>query len=176
MIVLLAVVGLGLGSVFVQCAGPVRATVAGVGSDLHTGWSAALLTASFAAGVAIPLLLAALAGRSPATRMRTALAHAAASRRVLGAVPLVAAVVLASSPPGGIQRSVPGDSDGPTTHIEANSSATRALAGVMGLPVGGSPACCTDASPVLQECGPAPIGLADTMSSGPSVDMAEVGA
>ena len=150
------VLGVSLGLVFVPCAGPVLATVTVVGSEHRIGWSAVLLTASFAAGVAVPLLLFALAGRALAGRIRFVRSHAAAVRRLVGAVLVITAVVLASSLTDGIQQAVPGYTDALTKHLEANPSATRALDGVKGFRGGGSLANCTDASPVLQECGRAP--------------------
>ncbi len=150
------VLGLSLGLVFVPCAGPVLATMTVVGDQHHIGWSAVLLTASFAVGVAVPLLLFALAGRYLAARMRSVRTHAATVRRVVGVVLVATAVVLACNWTDGVQRALPGYTDSLTKHLEANPSATRALDGVRGIAGGGSLANCTDASPVLQECGRAP--------------------
>jgi cytochrome c biogenesis protein CcdA/thiol-disulfide isomerase/thioredoxin len=162
------VLGLSLGLVFVPCAGPVLATISVVGNDHHIDWSAVLLTASFAVGVAVPLLLFALAGQFMAVRMGAVRAHAATARRVIGAVLVATALVLASNVTDGIQRALPGYTDALTQHLEANGAATRALDGVRGIPANrdsagaaaisgtGSLASCTDASPVLQMCGPAP--------------------
>jgi cytochrome c biogenesis protein CcdA/thiol-disulfide isomerase/thioredoxin len=150
------VLGLSLGLVFVPCAGPVLATITVVGNDHHIGWSAVLLTAAFAVGVAIPLLLFASAGQFLASRMRTVRSHVAMTRRVIGAVLMVTAVVLAFNLTDGVQRAVPGYTDALAKNLESNSSAARALDGVRGVSDGGSLANCTDASPVLQECGRAP--------------------
>ncbi len=150
------VLGLSLGLVFVPCAGPVLATITVVGNQHHISWSAVLLTAAFAVGVAVPLLLFALAGRYLATRMRSVRTHAATARRVIGVVLMVTALVLAFNWTDGVQRALPGYTDSLTKHLEANSSATRALDGVRGISGTGSLANCTDASPVLQECGRAP--------------------
>jgi len=150
------VLGLSLGLVFVPCAGPVLATITVVGADRHIGWSAVLLTAAFAVGVAVPLLLFALAGRYLAGRMRAVRTHAATARRVIGAVLVVTALVLALHLTDGIQRAVPGYTDSLTTRLEGNASASSALHGVRGIAGGGALSNCTDASPVLQECGAAP--------------------
>jgi thiol-disulfide isomerase/thioredoxin len=115
-----------------------------------------LLTAAFAIGVAVPLLLFALAGQFLASRMPVVRAHATTVRRVTGAVLMVTAVVLALNLADGLQRAVPGYTDALTTHFETTPSAARALAGVKGQSDGGALANCTDASPVLQECGRAP--------------------
>jgi thiol-disulfide isomerase/thioredoxin len=150
------VLGLSLGLVFVPCAGPVLATITAVGSDHHIGWSAVLLTAAFAVGVAIPLLLFALAGQYLALHMRSVRSHAATARRVIGAVLMVTALVLAFNLTDGIQRAIPGYADSLAKHLESNPSADRALDGVRGISGGGSLSNCTDGSPVLQECGRAP--------------------
>ena len=54
--------GLGLGLLFVPCAGPVLATIAVVGATHRVGFDAVVLTAAFGVGVGIPLLVLALAG------------------------------------------------------------------------------------------------------------------
>ncbi len=152
------VLGLSLGLVFVPCAGPVLAAITTVGGDHHIGWSAVILAAAFAVGVAIPLLFFALAGQYLATRMSAVRTHAALARRIVGAVLLVTAVVLAL--PGNLtdafQRALPGYTDALTNHLERNASATRALDGVRGISGGGALSNCVDGSTVLQKCGKAP--------------------
>jgi len=150
------VLGLSLGLVFVPCAGPVLAAIAEVGAQHHIGWSAVLLTAAFAVGVAVPLLLFALAGRFLATRMRSVRARATTVRKVIGAVLLVTALVLALNLTDGLQRAVPGYTGALQSRIEGGTSAKRALAGVTGQTTGGELANCTPQSPVLARCGPAP--------------------
>jgi cytochrome c biogenesis protein CcdA/thiol-disulfide isomerase/thioredoxin len=150
------VLGLSLGLVFVPCAGPVLAAIAEVGAQHHVGWSAVLLTASFAVGVAIPLLMFALAGRYLANRLPFVRSHAATVRKVIGAVLLVTALVLALNLTDGLQRAVPGYTGTLQNRIEGNSSATRALADVTGKATGGALSNCAPASPALQQCGPAP--------------------
>ena len=55
--------GLALGTVFVPCAGPVLAAIIVAGATGSIGANTVLLTVSFAIGVALPLLIFALAGR-----------------------------------------------------------------------------------------------------------------
>jgi len=150
------VLGLGLGLVFVPCAGPVLAAIAEVGARHHIGWSAVLLTAAFAVGVAIPLLFFALAGRYLATRMRSVRSHAAVVRKVIGAVLMVTALILALNLTDGLQRAVPGYNSTLQNRIEGNPSAKQALAGVTGQATGGALSNCDPESPVLADCGPAP--------------------
>jgi cytochrome c biogenesis protein CcdA/thiol-disulfide isomerase/thioredoxin len=150
------VLGLSLGLVFVPCAGPVLATLTVVGAERRVGWSAVVLTLAFATGVAIPLLAFALVGRYLAARMPEVRGHAAIARRVIGVVLLLTALVLSLNLTDGLQRAVPGYTDALTNHLEANGSARQALAGVTGSPSNAALANCTDASPVLQQCGMAP--------------------
>src|SRR5438067_9168137 len=63
--------GASLGLVFVPCAGPVLATIAVVAAENRVGWRAVLLTAAYAVGAAIPMLLVALGGRRGAQRVRS---------------------------------------------------------------------------------------------------------
>jgi len=150
------VLGLSLGLVFVPCAGPVLAAIAEVGAQHHIGWSSVLLTGAFAVGVAIPLLLFALAGRYVATRMRSVRTHAAAVRKGIGVLLLATALVLALNWTDGLQRAVPGYTGALQNRIEANDAAKQALAGVTGQATGGALSTCNPASPVLQRCGQAP--------------------
>ncbi len=66
-----------------------------------------LLTLAFAVGVAIPLLVFAVAGQYLATRMRTVRTHAAAVRKVIGVVLVLTALVLAFNLTDGLQRACP---------------------------------------------------------------------
>ncbi|HYP73348.1 MAG TPA: cytochrome c biogenesis CcdA family protein, partial [Microbacterium sp.] len=68
-------VGLALGAVFVPCAGPVLAAIIVAGATGRVGLDTVLLTASFAIGVAIPLLVFALAGRGVVERIRAFRTH-----------------------------------------------------------------------------------------------------
>src|SRR5690606_39047989 len=61
-------VGLALGAVFVPCAGPVLAAIIVAGATGQIGPGTVLLTVSFSIGVAVPLLLFALAGRKVVER------------------------------------------------------------------------------------------------------------
>ena len=150
------VLGVSLGLVFVPCAGPVLATITAVGGSHHVGWPAVLLTVAFAVGVAIPLLAFAIAGRFLGTRMRTVRTHAATARKVIGAILLVTAVILALGLTDGVQRAVPGYTNALQNHIEGNPSVSRALRQVQGEATAGALSDCSPSSPVLQRCGTAP--------------------
>ncbi len=150
------VLGLSLGLVFVPCAGPVLAAITVVSANHRIGLSAVLLTAAFAVGVAVPLLVFALLGQRLAGRMRLVGSRAAAARRVIGVVLVATALVIGFNLTDGLQRAVPGYTGALQGHIEAGASARQALAGVTGQSTTGALASCTDASPTLQQCGNAP--------------------
>jgi cytochrome c biogenesis protein CcdA/thiol-disulfide isomerase/thioredoxin len=150
------VLGLSLGLVFVPCAGPVLAAITVVSANHRIGLSAVVLTAAFAVGVAVPLLFFALLGQRLAGRMHLIRSRAAVARRVIGVVLIGTALVIGLNLTNGLQRAVPGYTDTLQSHIETGGSAKQALAGVTGESTTGALASCTDASPVLQQCGNAP--------------------
>ncbi len=150
------VLGLSLGLVFVPCAGPVLAAITVVGATHRFGFSAFVLTAAFAVGAAVPLLIFALLGQRLTGRMAGIRTRAAAIRRVVGAVLVTTALVLAFNLTDGLQQAVPGYTDALQNHIEGNPSARQALSGVTGNNTDGSLSSCNQSSPTLQECGSAP--------------------
>ena len=150
------VLGLSLGLVFVPCAGPVLTAITVVGAKHRFDLSSVLLTVAFAFGVAVPLLVFAVLGQRLAERMAAVRAHAATARRVIGAVLVVTALVVGLNLTDGLQRAVPGYTNALQSHIESNVSARQALGRITGNVASGDLATCTPASPVLQQCGPAP--------------------
>jgi cytochrome c biogenesis protein CcdA/thiol-disulfide isomerase/thioredoxin len=151
------VLGLSLGLVFVPCAGPVLTAITVVGAKHRYDLSSVLLTVAFALGVAVPLLIFALLGQRLAERMAAIRARAATVRRVIGAVLVVTALVVGLNLTDGLQRAVPGYTNALQSHIESNVSAKQALGRVTGNVASGGLATCVSASPVLQQCGPAPV-------------------
>lgn len=69
--------GVGLGLVFVPCAGPVLAAITVQAATLHYGWRTILLTVAYALGAAVPMLVVAAGGqrflRPRVQRLRAAL-------------------------------------------------------------------------------------------------------
>jgi len=100
-------VGLALGAVFVPCAGPVLAAIIVAGSTGRIGTETVVLTASFALGVALPLLLFALAGRGVIERIRAFRTRERGLRIAGGIAMLALAVGLAFDVPAALQRLVP---------------------------------------------------------------------
>ncbi|HUO49919.1 MAG TPA: cytochrome c biogenesis protein CcdA, partial [Acidimicrobiales bacterium] len=148
------VLGLGLGAVFVPCAGPVLAAITVLGATHHVGLGGALLTLSFAVGAAVPLLALALAGdalvdRTAALRTRTPLL-----RTVGGAVLLAMTVLIGFNLTDGLQRAVPGYTTALEHRVEGTSFATRQLQALTGNGGGSLQSCRDDA--MLHDCGAAP--------------------
>ncbi|WP_244303141.1 cytochrome c biogenesis CcdA family protein [Leucobacter coleopterorum] len=99
--------GLALGTVFVPCAGPVLAAIIVAGATGTIGVGTVLLTVSFAIGVAIPLLIFALAGRGLVERIKF-FRSKERGIRIAAAIAMIAlAVGLAFNVPQAIQRLLP---------------------------------------------------------------------
>jgi cytochrome c biogenesis protein CcdA/thiol-disulfide isomerase/thioredoxin len=99
--------GLALGAVFVPCAGPVLAAITVAGSTGRIGLDTVVLTASFAIGTSIPLLIFALAGRGVAERIKTFRRRQGLIRTIGGVTMLALAVGLVFNLPALLQRLIP---------------------------------------------------------------------
>ena len=171
------VLGLGLGLLFVPCAGPVLATIAVIGAN-HTFSAGGLaLTAAFAIGAGVPLLVLAVAGDA-ITRRVTAIRDRARGFRVAsGVVMLVVAVAIAFNLTDGLQTAVPGYTEALQQSVESNSQAQGELHKLTtpGSAGGGtdntaSPGVnCQPGGQTLQDCGKAPefTGITDWLNSQP---------
>jgi cytochrome c biogenesis protein CcdA/thiol-disulfide isomerase/thioredoxin len=161
------ILGLSLGLVFVPCAGPVLAAITVVSANHHIGISAVILTAAFAVGVAIPLLIFAVAGQQLAGRMKAVRNRAAAVRKGVGVVLLLTALAIGLNLTSGFQRALPGYTDALQSHIASDPSAKAALGGVTGENQGGALAACTSGYPTLEHCGAAPAfsGIANWLNT-----------
>ncbi|GAB19034.1 hypothetical protein GOEFS_073_00540 [Gordonia effusa NBRC 100432] len=101
------VLGLALGAVFVPCAGPVLAAIAVAGATGTIGVETVLLTVAFAAGVAVPLLIVALAGNRLSARVRGLQRRQRLVRGIAGVLVIALAVALTFDLTGAIQRRIP---------------------------------------------------------------------
>ncbi len=126
------VLGLGMGLVFVPCAGPVLAAITVLSATGHIDLRLVVLTLSFTAGVAIPLLAFALAGQRVGERIRGFRERASTVRKVSGAILMVTALALAFNVTDVVQRYVPGYVSALQDTIEGNNSAKNALDGLHG--------------------------------------------
>lgn len=149
--------GLALGTVFVPCAGPVLAAIIVAGATGTIGVETVLLTVSFALGVAIPLLVFALAGRSVAGRIRGFRTHER-TIRIVGGVALIAlAIGLAFNLPQTLQRLLPDYTAGLQRDL-AESDAGKSALQLGGLVTDENRDLdrCANNAPELTECGTAP--------------------
>jgi cytochrome c biogenesis protein CcdA/thiol-disulfide isomerase/thioredoxin len=150
-------VGLALGTVFVPCAGPVLAAIIVAGSTGRIGLDTILLTASFAIGVSIPLLVFALAGRGLVERIRAFRSRERGLRIAGGIAMLALAVGLAFNVPQLLQRLVPDYTETLQQQLTDNPDAQRALnLGGLVTDENKDLSKCTNGSTVLQSCGTAP--------------------
>lgn len=150
-------VGLALGAVFVPCAGPVLAAIIVAGATGRIGLDTVLLTASFAIGVAIPLLVFALAGRGVVERIRAFRTHERGLRIAAGVAMLALAVGLVFNVPQQLQRLLPDYTAQLQKDLTDNDKAAEAL-GLGGLVTEENKDLdkCTNGADELESCGTAP--------------------
>ena len=143
--------GLTLGALYVPCAGPVLAAIVVAGGTASIGPPVLLLTAAFAIGTALPLLVFALAGRRLAERVAAFRRRQHVIRVAGGITMIVLAVALVFNLPATLQRAVPDYTTAMQKDIGANEIRHQLRGAVTG-----QLADCVDGSNQLQQCGPAP--------------------
>ena len=148
------VLGLGLGAVFVPCAGPVLAAISVIGATNHLSITGLLLTLAFAVGAGVPLLAVALAGDAVIDRVRALRDRARGMRIGGGAVLIVMTLAIGLNLTDGLQQDVPGYTSALQSGVEGGRSVQSQLHSLTG---GGSASLmsCTTSS-TLKECFPAP--------------------
>ncbi|GAB3839344.1 cytochrome c biogenesis protein CcdA [Kribbella italica] len=149
------VLGLGLGTLYVPCAGPVLAAITVAGATGNVGWRTVVLTVSFAMGAALPLLIFASAGSRISQRVKAYRDHARGFRIGGGVVMILLAVALAFNVTDVIQRSLPSYTSGLEKKVAENKTVQGALAPALG-PGGEELAKCTPGAAELASCGKAP--------------------
>lgn len=173
------VLGLGLGAVYVPCAGPVLAAITVAGATGSVGPGTVVLTVSFALGAAIPLLILALAGRRVAERIAAFRTHQRGIRAAGGALMIALALALAFNLTDAIQRALPGYTESLQAKVAANETVREQLdLGGLVTDENRQLAECSNSSEVLEDCGPAPaIRGIDTWLNTPDgapVDLADL--
>jgi cytochrome c biogenesis protein CcdA/thiol-disulfide isomerase/thioredoxin len=150
-------VGLALGAVFVPCAGPVLAAIIVAGSTGQIGIGTVLLTVSFAIGVAVPLLVFALAGRSVVERIRSFRSKERGLRIAAGVAMIALAVGLVFNVPQMLQRLLP-DYTAPLQEQIADSEQVQDALDLGGLVNEENKDLdkCTNGAEELESCGTAP--------------------
>jgi len=149
--------GLGLGAVYVPCAGPVLAAITVAGATGSIGVGTVVLTVTFALGAALPLLVFALAGRRVAERVKAFSAHQRGIRATGGVLMIALALALAFNVTDALQRALPGYTESLQTRVASNPTVQRQLdLGGLVTAENEKLSKCTDNAPELQNCGPAP--------------------
>ena len=150
-------VGLALGAVFVPCAGPVLAAIIVAGSTGQIGVGTIVLTTSFAIGVAVPLLVFALAGRGVIERIRAFRTRERGLRITAGIAMLALAVGLVFNLPQALQQLLP-DYTADLQKELSESEAGESALGLGGLVTDENRMLdnCENGAPELADCGTAP--------------------
>ena len=151
------VLGLGLGVLYVPCAGPVLAAITVAGATGNIGPGTVALTVSFAIGAAIPLLVFALAGRRVAERVGAFQTHTRGIRIAGGAVMIALAVALAFNLPAYLQRALPDYTGALQEQVDASGTVRDALdLGGIVTDENRQLSNCSNGAAELESCGPAP--------------------
>ncbi len=171
--------GLTLGALYVPCAGPVLAAIVVAGGTASVGLPTLVLTATFAVGTALPLLVFALAGRGVAERVGAFRRRQRVIRIAGGITMIVLAVALVFNLPAMLQRAVP---DYPAAMQKGLG--TNEIRHQLNLGSGdgdisrGRLADCADGADRLQLCGPAPAvsGITQWLNTpgGEAIDLASL--
>ncbi|WP_375425281.1 cytochrome c biogenesis protein DipZ [uncultured Friedmanniella sp.] len=149
------VFGLGLGTLYVPCAGPILAAITVAGASGRIGWGTVVLTVTFAVGAALPLLLFAAAGSKIQTRINAYRARAQMFRIVGGVVMIALAIALAFNVTAVLQRAVPAYTGG----VEKKLAESKTVQGALSPFDNGQNkdlAKCTPGDDKLASCGTAP--------------------
>ncbi len=172
-------VGLALGAVFVPCAGPVLAAIIVAGATGQIGVETVLLTVSFGIGVAVPLLVFALAGRGVVERIRAFRTRERGLRIAAGVAMIALALGLVFNVPQQLQRLLPDYTAGLQRDLTENEQASRAL-GLGGLVTDENRELdnCTNGAEELESCGTAPAirGIESWLNTpgGSEIDLADL--
>jgi cytochrome c biogenesis protein CcdA/thiol-disulfide isomerase/thioredoxin len=121
--------GASLGLVFVPCAGPVLAAVTVIAAKRDVGLDGVLLTVSYAAGAAVPMLAIALLGQRASRALRL---RAQTVRRGAGVLVGIAAIAIALGVDQDLQTAIPGYTSSLQNRFERSSSARRELEDLTG--------------------------------------------
>lgn len=149
--------GLTLGAVFVPCAGPVLSAIIIAGSTGSIDASIVILTVSFAIGVAIPLLVLALAGRKISEFISRYRSVENKVRIAAGVSMVVLAVAITFNVPQKLQTLIPDYTSGAQRSI-SESDAGRSALSLRGIETDENRGLkkCKNGSDTLASCGKAP--------------------
>jgi len=157
------VTGLALGLIFVPCAGPILAAITVLAATNGLSVGLVVLTLAFSVGIAIPLLIFALAGEAIVSRVKAVRNNLGLFRQISGGILVVTAFLIATNVFEPLQRIVPPVLDDAQSAIENNSAVQNQLDALAGRedagPASGDAMTfdeCANSSPAeLHNCGPA---------------------
>lgn len=147
--------GLGLGTLYVPCAGPVLAAITVAGATGEVGLDTIVLTVGFAVGAALPLLFFAAAGQRAAERIKAFRTRQRAFRVAGGVIMIGLAVALVFNLPAILQKAVPNYTGGLEQRIAESETVQGALAPSLN-EQNKDLEKCTPGSDELARCGTAP--------------------
>ncbi|MEW5629007.1 cytochrome c biogenesis protein DipZ [Streptomyces hydrogenans] len=149
------VLGLGLGLLYVPCAGPVLAAITVAGARGEISADIVVLTVAFAIGTAIPLLVFALAGRRVAERVAAFRTRARKLRVISGILMIALAFALAFDVTAALQRALPDYTRAAQRTVEDSETARQKLSGLYD-DSNKELSRCEDGVDELRSCGQAP--------------------
>ncbi|MGW3517886.1 cytochrome c biogenesis protein DipZ [Streptomyces hydrogenans] len=149
------VLGLGLGLLYVPCAGPVLAAITVAGARGEISADIVVLTVAFALGTAIPLLVFALAGRRVAERVAVFRTRARKLRVISGILMIALAFALAFDVTAALQRALPDYTRAAQRTVEDSDTARQKLSGLYD-DSNKELSRCEDGVDELRSCGQAP--------------------
>lgn len=144
--------GLALGVLYVPCAGPVLAAIVVAGATGTIGVDVVALTAAFAVGAALPLLVFALAGRRVTERVAAFRRRQREIRVVAGIVTILLAVALVFNLPAVLQRAIPDYTGALQERVGGDDLQLGGLVNEQNAALSN----CTNGAPQLESCGQAP--------------------
>lgn len=149
------VLGLGLGLLYVPCAGPVLTAIIVAGATGEITGRIVALTVAFAIGATLPLLVFAIAGQQMSRRIAAFRRNQTTIRRVSGVVLILLAIALALDAAEAVQRAIPDYTAGLQKQIAGNPALRPQLTN---LGDGSTELLsrCEDGQTELRDCGPAP--------------------
>ncbi|MEU8881871.1 cytochrome c biogenesis protein CcdA [Streptomyces hydrogenans] len=171
------VLGLGLGLLYVPCAGPVLAAITVAGARGEISADIVVLTVAFALGTAIPLLVFALAGRRVAERVAAFRTRARKLRVISGILMIALAFALAFDVTATLQRALPDYTRAAQRTVEDSDTARQKLSGLYD-DSNKELSRCEDGVDELRSCGQAPplAGISTWINTpgGSPVDLASL--
>src|SRR6201996_3260837 len=147
--------GLALGVLYVPCAGPVLAAIVVAGATAQIGLPIVVLTVTFAAGTAVPLLFFALAGQRVANRISAFRRRQRVIRIAAGIVTILLAVALVFNLPAALQRALPDYNGSLQDKLGHDKQVQQQLGGIVN-DQNKELSNCANPSEQLQNCGQAP--------------------